>query len=51
MGSIFTVTGHNDIMRTPRGPLQCMLIRILNLVLFGNFSEITTTLSLVSICS
>ena len=38
-------------MRVPRGPLQRVLIRILNLVFFSNFSEIATTLSLVSICS
>ena len=36
------------ILRAPRGPPQRALIRILNLVLFSNFSEIATTQSLVS---
>ena len=42
--------GHND-MCASRGPPRRVLIRILNLVLFSNLSEIATALSLVSICS
>ena len=45
-----TDMGYNDT-RAPRGQPWRVLIRILNLVSFSNFSEIATTLSLVSICS